>query len=234
MFRDRHEAGRLLAERIRRYLEHEGDLPPPVVLALPRGGVPVGFEIARALGAPLDVVLVRKIGLPHHPELAAGAVVDGPEPVVVWNEEVLGSSGVSEAALEAVRRRELAEIERRRAHYLAGREPPPVEGRSVILVDDGVATGATMLAAIRGIRRRDPARVIVAVPVAPPDTLDRLAREADEVICLECPAWFWAVGAHYRDFRQLSDEEVVALLREAATFAGGEDAQSGQTEGPTG
>lgn len=219
MFQDRHEAGRLLAERIRRYLEHEGDLPQPVVLALPRGGVPVAFEIARTLKAPLDVVLVRKIGLPHHPELAAGAIVDGPEPVVVWNEEVLATSGVSEAAIEAVRRRELEEIERRRAHYLAGREPPPVEGRTVILVDDGVATGATMLAAIRGIRQRRPAKVIVAVPVAPPDTLDRLSREADDVICLECPEWFWAVGAHYRDFRQLTDEEVVALLREAAASA---------------
>lgn len=210
-FRDRSEAGRLLAEALKDRVE-----PPCVVLALPRGGVPVGLEIARALGCPLDLVMVRKIGAPGQPELALGAVANGEHPVLVVNEDVRRMTGASEAYLEEEKERELAEIARRRARYLAGRAPAPVEGRTAIVVDDGIATGATMLAALRAVRRKGPKRVILAVPVAPPDSLQRLAAEADEIVCLHTPEWFMAVGQFYDDFRQIDDEEVVAALAEAA------------------
>ena len=210
-FRDRGEAGRLLAEALKDRVE-----PPCVVLALPRGGVPVGLEIARALGCPLDLVMVRKIGAPGQPELALGAVANGEHPVLVVNEDVRRSTGAGEAYLEAEKERELAEIARRRERYLAGRAPAPVEGRTAIVVDDGIATGATMLAALRAVRRKGPKKLILAVPVAPPDSLQRLAAEADEIVCLYTPEWFVAVGQFYDDFRQIDDDEVVAALAEAA------------------
>lgn len=218
MFRDRKQAGELLAAELARVFAAEPELPAPVVLALPRGGVPVAFEIARRLRAPLDLVLVRKIGTPGQPELAAGAVVDGDDPVLVLNDEVVAHAGITPAELEAAKRRELAEIERRRAFYFADRERPAVEGRTAIVVDDGIATGATMRAAMRALRRRGPAHLILAVPVAARDTIAALSREADRVVCLDAPAWFWAVGAHYSDFRQVSDEEVIRLLAEAQEF----------------
>ncbi len=209
-FRDRSEAGRLLAETL------SGRVAPPcVVLALPRGGVPVGREIARALDCPLDLVMVRKIGVPHQPELAVGAVANGEAPVLVVNEDVRRTAGIDESWLERTKARELGEIARRRARYLAGRAPAPVAGRTAIVVDDGVATGATTRAALRAVRRRGPRRLILAVPVAPPETLARLREEADEVVCLHAPEWFAAVGQFYDDFRQIDDEEVVAALAEA-------------------
>jgi putative phosphoribosyl transferase len=209
-FADRTEAGRLLAERLRHLAaEH------PVVLALPRGGVPVGLEIARALQAPLDLVLVRKIGAPFQPELALGAVVDGDRPETVLNEEIVRALGVPESYLAEASARQLEEIERRRARYLAGRTRVPVEGRTAIVVDDGIATGATMEAALHATRRAKPRRLVLATPVAPPDTLERLRPETDEVVCLATPEFFPAIGAFYRDFRQVSDDEVVELLRRA-------------------
>ncbi len=208
--RDRSEAGRLLAEALRPRVT-----PPCVVLALPRGGVPVAREIARALGCPLDLVMVRKIGAPGQPELALAAVANGEAPVLVVNEEVRRMSGVDEAWLEAAKARELEEIARRRRRYLADRAPAPVTGRTAILVDDGVATGATTRAALRAVRRRRPQRLILAVPVAPPETLSALAREADEVVCLHTPDDFMAVGQFYHDFHQVDDEEVMAALAQA-------------------
>ena len=220
MFRDRKEAGERLAEALERLYADEPSLAPPVVLALPRGGVPVGFEIARRLKAPLDLVLVRKIGVPTQPELAAGAVVDGDDPVLVLNDEVVAQAGISDAELDAAKRRELKEIERRRGFYLGGREPVPVEGRTAIVVDDGIATGATMRAAVRALRRRGPQTLVLAVPVAARETIRAFEGEADRVVCLDAPDWFWAVGAHYRDFRQTEDDEVTRLLAEARGFGG--------------
>lgn len=210
MFPNRSEAGERLLRR----------LPPvdpaaAVVLALPRGGVPVAAPIARGLGAPLDLVLVRKVGAPRQPELAVGAVTDGGAMRVTINEAVASLLGLDEEAVRALARRELPELERRRARYLGGRAPLPLEGRTAILVDDGVATGATARAALRLVRQQAPARVILAVPVAPPDALDALAGEADAVVWLEAPDPFVAVGAHYRDFAQVSDDEVAAILRAA-------------------
>jgi putative phosphoribosyl transferase len=206
-FADRKDAGRRLADR----LGHLKDARP-IVLALPRGGVPVGVEIARALDAPLDLVLVRKIGVPFQPELAAGAVVDGANPIRVWNPEVLRSIGMAEEDFEDAVNAELAEIEQRRRRYLAGRPPARLSGRTAIVVDDGIATGATVTAALRAIRSQQPARIVLATPVAPPEVLVRLRREADEVICLEAPAHLGAIGYFYDDFSQLSDAEVIALL----------------------
>ncbi|ADZ71052.1 phosphoribosyltransferase [Polymorphum gilvum] len=207
IFANRHEAGKALADRLvrRGYVD-------PVVLALPRGGVPVAAVIADALNAPLDLVLVRKIGTPGQPELALAAVVDGDEPQLVVNEDVRRYTGVSDAELEAMKARQLAEIERRRTLYLAGRAKVPVEGRTVIVVDDGIATGATVRAALKGLRRQKPARLILAVPVAPADTLARLRPEVDETVCLETPAPFYAIGFYYLDFTQVDDDEVIDLL----------------------
>lgn len=218
MYRDRREAGARLAEALARLFAQEPGLAPPVVLALPRGGVPVGFEIARRLDAPLDLVLVRKIGVPMQPELAAGAVVDGADPVLVLNDEVVAQAGLSARELEQAKERELREIERRRADYLGARAPLPVAGRTAIVVDDGIATGATMRAAVRALRRRGPAGVVMAVPVAARDTVETFAGEVDRVVCLETPSRFWAVGAHYQDFRQTEDDEVRRLLAEAEGF----------------
>lgn len=207
IFADRVEAGRLLA----RDLVAE-NYDRPVVLALPRGGVPVGAEIARALSAPLDIVLVRKIGVPRQPELALGAVVDGEHPEVVVNEDVLQSARITEDEFERLEADGIRELERRRRTWLSDRERIPVEGRTVIVVDDGIATGATARAAIKGLRQRNPKRIVLAVPVAPPDTVADLRDEADEVICLQTPSHFGAIGFFYHDFTQTSDDEVVALL----------------------
>ncbi len=216
-FADRHDAGRLLAERLLRFKDGR-----PVVLALPRGGVPVGFEIARALAAPLDLVLVRKLGAPGQPELAIGALALGEEAEFVTDPQLLATLGVPPAALEAIKARELREIERRRKLYLGDRKQVAVAGRTAILVDDGIATGATMRAALAATRKRKPARLVLAVPVAPPDTIARLAAEADEIVCLAEPRSFLAVGQFYRTFTQLEDREVLDLLEEARRFAPGE------------
>jgi putative phosphoribosyl transferase len=201
-FADRSEAGRRLAERLGR-LEGEQAL----VLA------------ARALAAPLELVLVRKIGAPFQPELAIGAVVDGEHPELVVNRDLVEACGIAESYLESERRRQLEEIERRRERYLAGRARAPVQGRTAIVIDDGIATGATMEAALRATRRRQPRRLVLAVPVAPPDTIERLRPEVDEAVCLLMPASLGAIGSFYRDFRQLDDEEVIALLERARRWA---------------
>jgi putative phosphoribosyl transferase len=215
-FMDRQDAGRRLAAALAHYKDQR-----PVVLALPRGGVPVAAEVATALGAPLDVVISRKIGVPDQPELAMGAVVDGPEPITVRNEDVIRIAHIAEAEFAAIRDRELAEVLRRRRLYVGDRPHPELAGRVVIIVDDGVATGATTRAALRAVRARKPSRLVLAVPVAPSDTLAELRGEADEVVCLEHHEYFGAIGMYYYDFRQLSDEEVVdALARSAAAPAG--------------
>jgi predicted phosphoribosyltransferase len=210
MFRDRTEAGEKLADALVGL-----SLADPVVLALPRGGVPVALPVARRRKAPLDLLLVRKIGAPGHEELAAGAVVDGPVHEAVFNPGVLRMLGMEEADFAPAIARKLAEIEARRATYLGGAAPVPVEGRTAIVVDDGIATGATVKAALLGLRRRKPASVVLAIPVAPPDSLAELTPLVDRAVCLDAPADFYAVGAHYRDFPQVEDEEVVALLAEA-------------------
>ncbi|HVP29836.1 MAG TPA: phosphoribosyltransferase [Myxococcota bacterium] len=207
IFQDRRDAGRRLAEELARF---KG--PDTVVLALPRGGVPVGFEIAKALGAKLDLLLVRKIGAPYQPELAVAAVVDGEQTEIVRNDDLIRELGLDDAYVREEAERQVAEIERRRGLYLAGREPVAVAGRTAIVVDDGVATGATMRAALRAVRRRSPARLVLAVPVAPPDTVERLRGEVDELVCLSTPAYFGAIGAFYDDFHQLEDDEVRELL----------------------
>jgi putative phosphoribosyl transferase len=209
-FANRTEAGRALADRLR-HLKGER----PVVLALPRGGVPVGFEVAKALGATLDVVLVRKIGAPFQPELAIGAVVDGSRPEAVLNQALIDECEIPESYLQAETARQLAEIERRRAVYLAGRARAEVAGHTAIVVDDGIATGATMEAALLATRRAGPKRLVLAVPVAPPDTIERLRSEVDEIVCLAMPRQLGAIGAFYADFRQLDDDEVIQLLEAA-------------------
>jgi putative phosphoribosyl transferase len=216
VFNDRDEAGRALAARLAD--EH---LPGPVVvLALPRGGVPVALPVARRLNAPLDLLLVRKIGAPWQSELAVGAVVDGDHPEVVIDEETSAATGASRAYIDEQAQIEWAEIERRRALYLRGRTPLPVRGATVIVVDDGIATGTTMRAALKALRRRGAARLVLAVPVAPHDTLTRLRREVDRIVCLAEPDPFRAIGLHYRDFEQLSDEAVMAGLDAAAAPPG--------------
>lgn len=207
-FRNRSEAGRKLAAALARYKGHA-----PVVLALPRGGVPVAAEVAAALDAPLDLILVRKIGVPFQPELAMGAVVDGAAPVIVRNDDIIRLAGIDEAEFKAVCDSELAEIERRRQRYLGGRERADVAGRTAIVVDDGVATGATTRAALRATRMRNPNRLVLAVPVAPTDSLAELRDDADDVVCLEDHASFGAIGFYYSDFRQISDDEVIEILQ---------------------
>ena len=206
-FQDRADAGRQLARALAGYMGQQ-----PVVLALPRGGVSVAAEVAAALDAPLDVILVRKIGVPFQPELAMGAVVVGDEPLIVRNEAVIRHAGIGEAAFQAVCDSELAEIERRRQRYLGGRERIEVAGRSAIVIDDGIATGATMRAALRATRLRKPKKLILAVPVAPTDSLAVMRREADEIVCLEAHVDLGAIGYYYSDFRAVPDEAVVALL----------------------
>ncbi len=213
-FRDRAGAGVRLAEALGKYAERAEVL----VLALPRGGVPVGVEVSRALAAPLDLMLVRKLGVPGHEELAMGAVASGG--VIVLNEDVVGSLGLSEEVIAAVAERERAELERRERVYRGERPAPEVEGRVLLLVDDGLATGATMRVAVKAARKLGPAEVVVAVPVAPPDTCLQLEEVADEVVCVSAPDPFLAIGVWYERFPQVSDERVRELL-DGAVGAGG-------------
>jgi len=212
---DRRSAGLALAQALMR-----ATLPGPVVvLALPRGGVPIGAEIARALAAPLDLLLVRKIGAPWQRELAVAAVVDGEPPDIVVDAETMDLSGVDQAYIDAEVQGELEEIERRRGVYLRGRVPLPLQGRTVIVVDDGIATGTTVRAALRALRRRLPARLVLAVPVAPRDTVAALRKEVDDLFCLFAPEPFHAIGLHYDDFHQVSDGEVLLALDAANAAA---------------
>ncbi len=213
LFRDRREAGRVLATA----LKHYAGRPDVVVLALPRGGVPVAFEVAEALGAPLDIFLVRKLGTPGHRELAMGAIASGG--IRVINDEVVRWLGISLEQIDAVAREEQRELERRQAAYLEGRAPTQLEGRDVILVDDGLATGSTMRAAAEAVRQRNPAHSIIAVPVGAPDTCREMAAIADEIICARMPERFSAVGEWYVDFDQTTDEEVMELIHEHASAA---------------
>ena len=212
-FLNRTEAGKALA----RSLADKG-YADPVIQALPRGGVPVGIEVARHLHAPMDIVMVRKIGVPGQPELAAAAVVNGDDPQIVVNETIAVQAGLSHDAINTLAQAQLEEIARRRAIYLKDRAPIPIKGRTVIVVDDGIATGATMRASLKALRRRAPARLVLAVPVAAPDTLATLRGEVDEVVCLLRPIPLFGVGAHYDDFGQTSDDEVIRLMNEADGF----------------
>ena len=206
LFRDRVDAGRQLAQRLTPYAGRDDVL----VLALPRGGVPVAAEIATALDAPFDVFLVRKLGVPGQPELAMGAIAEGG--TTVLNDELIDSLGISAEMVERVRLRELQELERRRGRYRGVRPSPEVRGRTVILVDDGLATGASMEAAVGALRAMGPARIVVAVPVGARESCARMAALADEVVCAQMPERFAAVGQLYADFSETSDEEVSALL----------------------
>jgi putative phosphoribosyl transferase len=208
-FRDRREAGRLLAAQLSTYANR----PDVLVLALPRGGVPVAAEVARALGAPLDVFVVRKLGVPGHEELALGAIATGG--VRVLNEDVVRALQIPDRVIDAVAAKEHEELVRRERAYRGDRPPHDVRGRTVILVDDGLATGATMHAAIRALRQQQPARIVVAVPTASPETCDELKKEVDEVICATTPDPFYAVGLWYEDFSQTTDEEVRELLAQS-------------------
>lgn len=210
MFKSRREAGQRLAAQLLPYKDER-----PIVLALPRGGVPVAYEVAAALNAPLDVIVVRKLGAPGQPELGIGAVVDGDHPRSVLNEDVLRVLAVSEDYLQREVALELQEIRRRQELYRGGRRPEAIEGRTVIVVDDGIATGGSVRAALRGVRRSRPKRLVLAVPVAPPETIESLRPEADEVVCLSTPVFFHAVGQFYENFRQTTDEEVIELLEAA-------------------
>lgn len=209
-FRDRTEAGQLLAKQLHEYERRTA----AIVLALPRGGVPVGFEISMKLSLPLDVFVVRKLGVPGQRELAMGAIASGG--VRVLNEEVLRAMPFAAATVAEITAEESREVERRERDYRQGRPAPEVSGRIVILVDDGLATGATMLAAIAALRQKEPAKIVVAVPVCPPETLEEVRRVADETEILFAPDWFRGVGQFYEDFAQLNDEAVQLLLARAA------------------
>jgi putative phosphoribosyl transferase len=209
-FANRTEAGRLLVEKLVKYAGRDD----VIVLGLPRGGVPVAFEVAHRLGAPLDVFIVRKLGVPGFEELAAGAIASGG--VRVLNEDVMRSIPHADEAIDAVTIRETAELERREQIYREGRTAPQLRDRIVILVDDGLATGATMRAAIEALRQSGAAKIVVAVPVGPQDTCRELEEKADETICLSTPEFFQAVGQYYEDFSQTSDEDVRELLSHAA------------------
>lgn len=214
MFADRHDAGRRLADRLIGFKNQN-----PVVLALPRGGVAVGVEIAIALKAPLDLVLVRKIGVPWQPELAVGAVVDGQQPETFINREVLESLNIPESYVAEEAARQLAEIERRRGLYLDGRPRIEVRDRTAVVVDDGIATGATVRVALRAVRRAAPARLVLATPVAPASTIAALRSEVDEIVCPLIPEDFGALSLHYADFDQVSDDEVIRLIGQARVDA---------------
>lgn len=207
-FKNRSEAGQKLARALSKYKDQH-----PVILALPRGGVPVAGEVAAALNAPLDLIFVRKIGMPFQPELAMGAVVDGDATLIVRNEDIIRNAGIDEMQFNDICNAELAEIERRRQLYLGGRERVNVTCRRAIVIDDGIATGATMRAALRATRMRDPKWLVLAVPVAPSESIVSMREEADEVICLEDYESFDAIGFYYQDFRQISDEEVIEILK---------------------
>lgn len=210
LFTDRADAGRQLAAKLERYAGRDD----VIVLALPRGGVPVGYEVARSLGAPLDVFLVRKLGVPGHEELAMGAIASGG--MRVLNEGVVGQLGIPQRVIDEVAEEEQRELERREREYRDDRPPPAIRGKVVILVDDGLATGSTMRAAVAAVRRLGPARVVVAVPVGAADTCDLLGEEADEAVCAREPEPFYAVGVWYENFSQTTDEEVRDLLSEPA------------------
>ena len=209
MFADRRAAGRQLAARL-----HHLRQDKPLVLALPRGGVPIGFEIARELDTPLDILLVRKIGVPWQPELALGAIVDGANPQVLINDDLARELAIEKSYITSETTRQLSEIERRRRIYLGDKPPPALADRTIIIVDDGIATGSTMRAALRAVRKAGAGRIVLAVPVAPDDTIEQLRAEVDEIVCLSSPSPFIAVGAHYAAFPQLADDDVVALLKE--------------------
>jgi putative phosphoribosyl transferase len=209
LFRDRFDAGRFLAGK----LLHYADDPDVLILALPRGGVPVGFEVARALGAPLDVFLVRKLGLPGHEELAIGAIASGG--LQVLNQEVLKSVFVPQEVITRIAEREQQEISRQYDAYRKGRLAPVVTGKVVILVDDGLATGSTMRAAVQALRQQNPQRIVVAVPVGAAETCSAMNEEADEVVCGRDPQYFMSVGSWYEDFMPTSDQTVQRLLQES-------------------
>jgi putative phosphoribosyl transferase len=217
-YRDRAEAGRVLAEKLAEYAGRPGVL----VLALPRGGVPVAYEVARALGAPLDVFLVRKLGTPGREELAMGAIATGGVRLV--NREVVQHLGIPAEVIDRVAAAELEELRRRERAYRDDRPAPEVRGRTVILVDDGLATGASMRAAVAALRQMGPARIVVAVPIAAPSTCEEFQDEVDQVVCARTPEPFYAVGLWYEDFEQTTDDEVRDLLRRAAL---GDDARPG-------
>jgi predicted phosphoribosyltransferase len=214
-YENRQHAGVVLAHE----LEHYRGRHDVVVLGLPRGGVPVAHEVARALEAPLDVFIVRKLGVPAHRELAMGAIASGG--VRVLNRDVVDAYGLSDASIDEVVRDEAAELERRERTYREGRAALELSGRIVLLVDDGLATGASMKAAVEAVRLRGPARIVVAVPVGSPETCREFAGIADEIVCVRTPEYFSAVGQWYRDFSQTSDEEVRQLLHEDAAAARG-------------
>ena len=215
-FANRGEAGRRLAESLQGL-----QLARPLVLALPRGGVPVGFEIAAALDAPLDVLFVRKLGAPGHAELGLGAVVDGPQPQRILNERVMEIVQPSAAYLQEEERRQLEVIQARKARLRRDRPPERIEGRSVVLVDDGIATGGTARAALKALSRSGAVRTVLAVPVAPPESLAEMPLVPEDIVCLLAPPDFMAVGAYYDDFSQTSDDEVAELLERAAGFGAG-------------
>jgi putative phosphoribosyl transferase len=210
IFRDRFQAGRMLAKK----LEHLKNDPNVLILALPRGGVPVAYEIASILNLPLDILIVRKLGVPGHEELAMGAIANGGE--VVLNQDIIFQSAIGESQVAEVIKREEAELERRERVYRYNRPPLSISGKWVVLVDDGVATGATIKAAIHSLRAKSPKRLSVAVPVAPLQTIDELNRLADDLVCLHSPEPFVGVGNWYLDFRQTSDSEVLKILRRHA------------------
>jgi len=210
LFRDRSDAGRRLAAELTAY----ADRPDVLVLALPRGGVPVAFEVAQALHAPLDVFLVRKLGVPDYEELAMGAIASGG--VRVLNDDVVRGLGIPQEVIDAVAADERTELTRREREYRGNRPPAAVAGRTVIVIDDGLATGSTMRAAVAALRRQGPARIVVAVPVGAAETCDEFEDEADEVVCVRAPEPFYAVGRWYDDFSQTTDEHVRDLLRRAA------------------
>ncbi|SMQ73670.1 putative phosphoribosyl transferase [Altererythrobacter xiamenensis] len=212
-FANRREAGRELARAVASL-----GIEDPIIFALPRGGVPLGYEVARALDAPLDILLVRKIGAPGHEEYGIGALVDGASPQVVINENIARMVGATSQYIEGEVQRQLAEVERRRAAYGSGLSHSP-RGRNVILVDDGIATGGTVRAALKALRKSEASRIVLAVPVAPKSALQELEKLSDDIVCLSTPDPFYAVGAHYSDFDQTSDAEVVSLLADARTWS---------------
>ena len=214
-FADRHAAGLALAEALSSL-----DMVDPVILALPRGGIPVAVPIAEALSAPLDLLLVRKLGAPGQPELAVGAVVEGDPPQTVFNPNILTAFGLKAADLQPQIDQKLAHIADRRKRYLGNRSPVSVKARTAVVVDDGIATGATVRASLKALQTREPHAVILAVPVAPPEVIADLGELVDEIVCLSQPQPFFAVGAHYLHFNQVSDDEVVALLAEAPSDPG--------------
>lgn len=212
-FANRREAGRELARAVASL-----GIEDPIILALPRGGVPLGYEVARALRAPLDILLVRKIGAPGHEEYGIGALVDGASPQVVIDENMARMVGATPQYIEREVQRQLAEVERRRAAYGSGLSYSP-RGRNVILVDDGIATGGTVRAALKALRKSGASRIVLAVPVAPKSALQELEKLSDDIVCLSTPEPFYAVGAHYSDFDQTSDAEVVSLLADARDWS---------------